>query len=85
MRKPGPRYTFKYTLCRGPLHAVSMLQGEALHRGRKPRPCVKGAGRGLAQAEALHFWRKSRPCRSPDLFCHRKVMGTRTWTESSSL
>ena len=65
MKKSRPRYTLKYTLCRGSLHSVSMLQGEALHHGRKPRPCIKGASGGLALAEALHHGRRSRPCPSP--------------------
>ena len=46
--KPVPRYTLTYRFCSGPLQSVSMLQGEALHHGRKPRPGIKGAGRCLA-------------------------------------
>ena len=46
--KPVPRYTLTYRFCSGPLQSVSMLQGEALHHWRKPRPGIKGAGRGLA-------------------------------------
>ena len=63
--KPVPRYTLTSRFCCGPLQTVSMLQGEALHHWRKPRPGIKGAGRGLALAEALHYGRKSRPCPSP--------------------
>ena len=63
--KPVPRYTLTYRFCSGSLQSVSMWQGEALHHWRKPRPGIKGAGRGLALAEALHYGRKSRPCPSP--------------------